>query len=353
MSERKLDKINFAIVGFGGIARTHAVGAYMANLNFKLGYSLNLKTVVTRKPWDYSINGVNNTLSLEEVLEDEDIDFIDICTPNDSHLEIIEKAVKYNKPIYCEKPLASNLKDAETAEELVRKNMIKNAVALTYRFTPAARLLKNEIEKGTIGDIIDFKIKLYHKSYLNANKKASWRTEKSSGGGALMDLGVHLIDLVNFTLGDIENAECDTRIFFKEKTTVDEIADCKLYLKNNIRGNLEVSRIFADKEEPTTYVIYGSMGSIKMSSDKPYTIQIYDYENDITKIIGPNGAGNILNYYPGERSSIGFFHDSHAASLVNFSNIVYGINDDGCTPTFQDALKAQKIIDLCYFKSSK
>jgi len=353
MSDKKKEKINFAMVGFGGIAKTHAVGVYMANLNFKLDYSLNLKTVVTRKPWDYSINGVNNTLNLEEVLEDEDIDFIDICTPNDSHLQIIERAVEYNKPIYCEKPLSSNLKDAETCEELVRKNMIKNAVALTYRFIPAVRLMKNEIEKGTIGDIIDFKIRLYHKSYLNQNKKASWRTEKSSGGGALMDLGVHLIDLVNFTLGDIQNAECDTRIFFKEKTSVDEIADCKLYLKNNIRGNLEVSRIFADKEEPTTYVVYGSRGSIKMSSDKPYTIQIYEYENDITKIIGPGGAGNILNYYPGERNSIGFYHDSHAASLVNFANIVYGIKDDGCTPTFQDALMAQKIIDLCYSKSSK
>lgn len=168
-----------------------------------------------------------------------------------------------------------------------------------------------------------------------------------------MDLGVHLIDLVNFTLGDIENAECDSRIFFKEKTSVDEIADCKLYLKNNIRGSLEVSRIFADKEEPTTYVVYGSKGSLKMSSDKPYTIQIYDYENDVTKIIGPDGAGNLLNYYPGERSSVGFFHDSHAASLVNFANIINGIKDDGCTPTFQDALKAQRIIELCYNKSRK
>jgi predicted dehydrogenase len=348
MSEKKLNKINFAIVGFGGIAKTHAIGAYIANLNFKLGYSLNLKTVVTRKPWCSTVNGVSNTLSLDEVLEDRDIDFIDICTPNDSHLEIIEKAVKFNKPVYCEKPLSSNLKDAETMEKLVSKNMIKNAAALTYRFVPAIRLIKNEIEKGTIGDIIDFKIKLYHKSYLDPNKKPSWRTDKSSGGGALMDLGIHLIDIVNFTLGDIENAECNTQIFFKEKTSVDEIAACRLYLKNKVKGNMEVSRIFADKDEPTTYVIYGSRGSIKMSSDNPYTIQIYDYENDITKIIGPSGAGNMLNYYPGERSSMGFFQDSHTASLVNFSNLIFGLKDDGCTPSFKDALKAQRIIDLCY-----
>lgn len=341
-------KINFAIVGFGGIAKTHAVGAYIANLNFDLDYSLNLKTIVTRRPATYFINGVNNTLNLDEVLSDEDIDFIDICTPNDSHLEIIEKAVKYGKPIYCEKPLASNLEDAKRAEKLVRDNNIKNAIALNYRFIPAVNLIKNEINKGTIGDIIDFKVKLYHKSYLNPNKKGSWRTQKSSGGGALVDLGVHLIDLVNFTISDIKDVDCNTRIFFKERTDVDEIADCKLYLENGAIGHLEVSRIFAEKEEPTTYAIYGSKGSIKMSSDNPFVIEVYDYERDMTKIIGPQGAGDVLKFYPSQRNSFGYFNDSHAASIVNFANIVSGLEDSGITPTFKDGLKAQKIIDMCY-----
>ncbi|WP_392486230.1 Gfo/Idh/MocA family protein [Haloimpatiens sp. FM7315] len=344
------NKVNFAIIGFGSIAKTHAVSAYMANLNYNLSYNLNLKTIVTRSPLESLINGVKNTLNVEEVLEDKEIDFIDICTPNSSHLEIIQKAVGYNKAIYCEKPLASNLKDAKEAEELVRNSHIKNAVALNYRFLPAVRLIRNEIKKGTIGDIIDFKIKLYHKSYLNQNKKASWRTERSSGGGALMDLGVHLIDTVNFTLGEIKEIDSDTRIFFKERTNVDEIANCNLYLQNGVKGSLEVSRIFAEKNEPTTYVVYGTKGSIKMSSSKPYTIEIYDYEEDMTKILGPKGAGEILSYYPSERNSMGFFYDSHGASLVNFANIIKGFEDNGITPTFKDALKAQNIIHRCYNK---
>ncbi len=346
--ERK--NINFAIAGFGGIGKVHAVSAYAANMTLNLPYNLNLVKTVTRKPVGSTINGVKNTQSLDEVLMDDNIDFIDICTPNDSHGEMIKAAVKHKKPIYCEKPLSSSYEEARAVTRLVSESGIKNAVALIYRFVPAVRLIREEIEEGTIGEIIDFKIKLYHKSYLDPSKKGVWRTKASSGGGALLDLGIHLVDIIHFTMGEIEKVGCESRIFFEERTSVDEISSCQLYLQNGIRGSLEVSRVFADKEESTTFVIYGTKGSIKMTSADAMNIEIYDYNKSIAYIKSAKGKHNILKYYGG--ASMGFFYDSHKASLVNFSEVILGNEvEEGLTPTFEDGLKAQRVVEACYRSS--
>lgn len=347
-----MKNINFAIVGFGGIGRTHAIGAYAANMQFSLPYLLNLKSVVSRKPLSNKVpSKVPNLVDIEEVLKDDDIHFIDICTPNDSHKEIVLKALKYNKAIYCEKPLAVNYRDALEMTRVVEASGVKNAVALMYRYMPALRLLKEELEAGTIGDIIDFKIKLYHKSYLDPSKKGSWRTGEASGGGALLDLGVHLIDAVHFTLGDITTVNCITRIFFKDRTKVDEIAECKFKLTNNIEGSLEVSRIFADSEEPTTFVIYGTKGSIKLKSSKPYSIEIYDYNKNHSIVKNRSSSSNLLEYYPAERSSLGFHQDCHMASLIYFANTIYHDKNDEIIPSFKDGLKAQRVIEAAYLSA--
>lgn len=342
--------INFAIIGFGNIAKNHALAVCDANLRFSLPYKMNISHVVTRKPVDVSINGVKNVLDIEEVLKDESVDFIDICTPNDSHYDIVKKAIEFGKPIYCEKPLASNYEDALEMTDLVEKNNIKNSVALMYRFIPAVRLLKRELKKDTIGDIIDFKIRTYHKSYLSEKKKGSWRTLKASGGGALLDLGVHLIDLIHFTLDEIEEVDCNTKIHFKDRSKVDEIANCNLMLKNGMSGSLEVSRVFSERHQTDDYTIFGTKGSIKVDFTKPYEVEIYEYESNSTEIKSVSAGDEILKYYSSKRSSLGFFQNSHTASLINFVNTIYDENSLDIAAKFKDALKSQRIVELAYEK---
>ena len=209
-----MKKINFAIIGYGGIAKTHALAVFDANIKFSLPYELNLTHIVTREPKNISISGVKNVTDIEEVLKNEEVHFIDICTPNDSHFDIVKSAAEYGKAIYCEKPLSSNYSDAMEMAKIVKENNIINSVALVYRFMPSLSLLKRELQKETIGQIIDFKVRTYHDSYLNEMKKDTWRTGKKSGGGALLDLGVHLIDMIQFTIGEIEEVEAKTRIYF-------------------------------------------------------------------------------------------------------------------------------------------
>jgi len=343
-----MKKINFAMIGYGSIAKTHSLAVYDANLRFSLPYELNLKYIVTRKPINVTISGVKNVTDIEEVLKDEEIDFIDICTPNDAHFDIVKKAVQYGKAIYCEKPLSANWEDAMEMARLVNENNIINSVALVYRFMPALSLLKRELEKETIGKIIDFKVRTYHDSYLNEKKKDTWRTGKNSGGGALLDLGVHLIDMIQFTMGEIEEVEARTRIYFVERAEVDEIADCDFTLKDGVRGSLEVSRIFTEREQTDDYVVYGSRGSIKINFNNPYEIEIYRYESNSTEIKNVAPGDSLLKYYADKRNSLGFFQNCHTASLINFANKIYNNNSEGIDANFDEALKCQKIIEKVY-----
>ena len=345
-----MKKINFAMIGYGGIAKTHALAVYDASIRFSLPYELNLKYIVTRKPINIPINGAINVTDIEEVLNDKDIDFVDICTPNDAHFDIVKKAVEYGKAIYCEKPLSASLEDAIEMARLVKDNNTVNSVALVYRFMPSLTLLKRQLEKGTIGEIIDFKVRTYHDSYLNENKKDTWRTGKNSGGGALLDLGVHLIDMIQFTMGDIEKVESKTRIFFKERAKVDEIANCDFTLKDGTLGSLEVSRIFTERNQTDDYVVYGSHGSIKIDFNNPYEIEVYKYESNSTEIKNVAPGDSLLKYYADKRNSLGYFQNCHTASLINFANKIYNNDFCGIDANFDEALKCQRIIEKVYVK---
>ena len=343
-----MKKINFAMIGYGGIAKTHALAVNDANIRFSLPYQLNLTHIVTREPMNIPISGVKNVTDIEEVLARDDVHFIDICTPNDSHFDIVKKAAQHGKAIYCEKPLSSNYNDSMEMAKIVKENNIINSVALVYRFMPALSLLKRELEKETIGQIIDFKVRTYHDSYLNEKKKDTWRTGKNSGGGALLDLGVHLIDMIQFTMGDIEKVEPKTRIYFKDRTEVDEIANCDFTLKGGVCGSLEVSRIFTEREQTDDFVVYCTKGSIKINFNNPYEIEIYNYASNSTEIKNIASGDSLLKYYADKRNSLGFFQNCHTASLINFANKIYNNSGEDFQANFEDALKCERIINQVY-----
>lgn len=338
--------INFAIVGYGGIGKTHAIGAYIANIKYQLPFNIQLTHIVTRRAIDNIPLGVVNTTNIEDIFKNPTIDFVDICTPNDSHMEIAKKATQHGKAVYCEKPLASSYNQSLQMLQEVKKYGVVNGVAFNYRFIPGVYLLKKAIKKEVIGDIIDFKATLYHDSYLNPNKKGTWRTKADHGGGALLDLGIHLIDIIHYAIGDIKDIKSDLQIFFTDRTEVDEIAKCNIVLNNGAKGKLEVSRIHALQNQPTIIEVYGTKGSIKISSADPYHLSLYKYKKNKTYIYGLDPKDNIPFYYPAPRESLGFFQDTHTAALIDFCNQIVGNPYVG--GTFEDGLRAQKVVDLAY-----
>ncbi|RSK25878.1 gfo/Idh/MocA family oxidoreductase [Bacillus sp. HMF5848] len=347
-----MKNINFGIIGFGSIAKTHALSAYDANLRFNLPYTLNPSSVLTRKDTALTLPSAKNYTSFEDMIHTSDLHFLDICTPNNTHQDYVEMAVKANLPIYCEKPLAENLEAATKMMELVSENNIHNAVAFMYRFLPAINILKQEIKKGTIGSLIHFKIATYHSSYLSSAKAGTWRTKAASGGGALLDLGVHLIDLIHYVLGEITDITSNMKIHFKDRSYVDEYAFCNVITNEGTEGTLEVSRISAETNNRDAFEIYGETGSLKVNMKQPYVVEYFNETNHSTSLLYPSKELLETLNFPQERACLGFFQSAHTASLIVFANSIYANTVSEISANFSDALKVQRVVEMAYNNSN-
>lgn len=333
-----MDKITFGIMGFGKIAKVHLLAMEYANLFLDLPYEIRVKYLVGTKERQVNHSG-EYTTDYIKVLSDKEVDVIDICTPNHNHYENVKAGILAGKHIYCEKPLASNIEDARCLEDLAKKYKGYYNLALMYRAMPSIKTAKAVIKDGLLGEIINFRGQLFHKSYLNP-EKSGWRISKEAGGGAALDLGVHLVDALNYIFSDeIIHSEVEYGLYFKDKMEVDDNSTISLKLKNGGIGKVEVSRIFAEPIEKTTFNIYGTKGSLSMSTQFPRSLTHYDFESDTTKIIPC-----VSKIYPDERNSMGYFFDCHMGNIVEYCNQIYYNRNSNEIGSFSDGVKIQELI---------
>ena len=166
-----------------------------------------------------------------KLIEREDIDLIDICTPNNTHAEIAIAAAKAGKMILCEKPLALNAKEAEKMVAAVEKAKVPNMVWYNYRRCPAVVLAKQLIDEGKLGRIFHYRAKFLQDWTINPDLPQGgaglWRLDvKAAGSGVTGDLLAHCIDTAMWLNGTIDKVNAMTETFVKER-------------KHNLTGKIE------------------------------------------------------------------------------------------------------------------
>jgi predicted dehydrogenase len=152
----------------------------------------------------------------------DDIDAVDICTPNDSHMEIALACVKHGKMILCEKPLALDGKQGEAMVRAVEKAKLPNLVWYNYRFLPAVTLAKNIVAAGELGKVFHYRANFLQDWTISADLPQGgaglWRLDaKVAGSGVTGDLLAHCIDTARWINGDIVSVSAMTETFIKER----------------------------------------------------------------------------------------------------------------------------------------
>ena len=132
------------------------------------------------------------TSSCEELLEDDSIELVDICTPTQTHLEMVKIAAERGKHTLVEKPLATSLKDALEIQKVIKKNGTKLCVVQNYRYFPAVIAVKERISKGYLGKIVT----MHGLGLMSFPTHWTLNTWLYHQGGALYDFGPHLIDVI-------------------------------------------------------------------------------------------------------------------------------------------------------------
>ncbi len=238
--------------------------------------------------------------------------------------------------------------------------------AFTMRYVPAVQQAKAILSAGALGEIFNFRIHYFHNSYMDPARPISWRLQKAtSGGGSLTDLGIHMIDMVGFLLGEADWVKCRTRTFITQRpitsgstktaeVDVDDWALCMLGLKNDSEGVIEVTRMSGGMGDSCRIEIFGSLGSIEIDFNQPGSVRYYDqkrkqYQLGSQDFHTPSGDRSISEWLPASKFSLGWFKDAHLGSIMDF---LLNISENKqSSANFDAALKAQEILEAAYISA--
>jgi predicted dehydrogenase len=191
-------KLKVGIIGVGGIARTHMPGwAESEYTEVVAGSDINDAALQT---WGQKYDIQQLSLNAEELINDPNIDIIDICTPNNYHAPLTVAALDAGKHVLCEKPLAPT---PATVQEMIKARDRSGKMLMTaqhFRFKGNAKAMKDEINAGSLGDIYHARSWMLRRYSLPG--RPGFVMKEHASGGACIDIGVHILDLTLWFLGN-------------------------------------------------------------------------------------------------------------------------------------------------------
>lgn len=231
---------------------------------------------------DEALKSAKNAIlktSAEELFYEEDLDGIVIATPSAMHAEQSMQALKSGKAVFCQKPLGRTSEEVKQVVEASREANKLLAVDLSYRYTKAFKAVYDTIQKGEIGDVFAVDLK-FHNAY--GPDKEWFYDIKRSGGGCVMDLGIHLVDLALWSLDFPEISEVRSQLYHKgENLTsfeehVEDFASVSMTSEKDQVINLECSwHVSAGKDAIIEATFYGTKGG---ASFKNMNGSFYDFK---------------------------------------------------------------------------
>ena len=208
---------------------------------------------------------VNVYEDYKDMIEKEDLDFVFITTPVNSHIPIASFCAQKKIHFFIEKPLAKSTSECISLIEIIKKNNTKSMVGFCLRYVETFAKAKELLDRDTIGKITNIKSTVYQSQL--GKKGTGWRFQKSlSGGGVLMDLGSHLIDLLMWYFGDIETVEGKTEV--SQSDELENSVNVAIKFKNGLPCIFEASRIVQNyRLQETTIEVQGEYGDLKVNED--------------------------------------------------------------------------------------
>lgn len=191
------DKVNVAVIGLGWPGQRHIEG-YLKTPFVNIAAVCDASaTLLARTQKEWSIN--EGFADYREVLERQDIDAVSICLPNWLHAPAAIDAIEAGKHVLCEKPLANTLAEGERLTATVHAHDRLFMLALNNRFRVEVQALKRIVDAGTLGDVYFARAGWVRRKWAGLS---GWFVEREkSGGGPMIDLGVHMLDLTLWLMG--------------------------------------------------------------------------------------------------------------------------------------------------------
>ena len=359
--------LRIGMIGYGFMGRAHSNGYNRVKDFFDLEYLPVLQAVAARDAekaqafadrWGYQ----RVETDWRKLVAADDIDAIDICTPNNLHAEIAIEAAKHGKAILCEKPLSMDTAEGEKMCAAVEAAGVPNTVWYNYRRIPAVTFAKHLIDSGRLGRVFHYRANFLQDWTINADLPqggaALWRLDaKAAGSGVTGDLLAHCIDTALWLNGSMTDVTAMTETFVKERVhqatgkkepvEIDDACSFLCHFKNGSLGLFESTRYARGHKALYTFEINGENMSLKWDLHDLHRLEIFDYSDE-----GPERGWKSVHVTDGDHPymanwwvpglAIGYEH-SFVHQVADF--LAAYAKGEPCHPTFRDALETQQVCD--------
>jgi predicted dehydrogenase len=335
-----LKTVKIGVVGAGGIARNAHLPAYKNVPNAEVVAICDIieeRAINASKDFDipYTFTDYHEMLKMDE------LDAIDVCTPNYMHMLPAVDAMHAGKHVLVEKPLSMNAEESQKIVDTARETGKQAMTAFVMRFGADANVLKRYIDAGKLGDIYYARA-----NYLRRRGIPGWGVfgeKDKQGGGAVVDIGVHVLDLTLWLMG------------LKKPVTVSGISVAKFGNRRDVLGLMGQWNVdtFSVEDFGAGFIRFED-GSVLML-EASFAANIKDEHQNQISLLGDQGGADLypLSIYREEHGVLVNLEPKHIQPVKGFelemAAFVNAIANDTPVPiTAEDGLRVSKIIDGIY-----
>ncbi len=356
--------VRVGLVGAGFMGKIHSVAYRNAAMLFGSDIPAVDPVVVTDSDPALAVRAARDwgwaraAPTWEEVTSADDVDVIDICTPNDTHVDIALDALARGKHVLCEKPLAL---DGDGAHRLCQAALATDRVTqvgFVYRQWPAVAMARKLIDEGAIGQVRTARARFLLDYNGNPDVPMSWRFDRArAGSGALGDVGSHCIDLLQYLAGPIAAVAARMQTFVDQRrgsdgalvdVSVDDQTEILADFESGATGTILASWAGTGHKCDLGFEIVGSRGSVSFGWQRSNELQFFDAGDPVdrqgfrTILVGPAhpGADGIHTV---AAQGLGYTDAFTIAARNTLRNLDAGTVIAG--PTFVDGLRVAEVTD--------
>ncbi|MEV7018801.1 Gfo/Idh/MocA family oxidoreductase [Streptomyces sp. NPDC093991] len=305
------------------------------------------------------------------LVERDDVDLVDICTPGDSHAEIALAALAAGKHVLCEKPLANTVAEAEAMARAAQEARARGQAAMVgfnYRRVPATALARRMVEEGRVGTLRHVRVAYLQDWLVDPQFPLTWRLRREqAGSGSLGDLGAHIVDLAQYLAGErLAGVSALTETFVRERplptasssglatvsaagtgpVTVDDAAVFTGRFASGALASFEATRYATGRKNALRIELNGERGSLAFDLERLNELEYHDGTGNAThggfrRILVTEPDHPYLDAWWPPGHGLGYEHTfAHQAR-----DLVHAIAEGRVPePSFADGLQVQRVL---------
>ena len=375
MTEREVPRLGVGMVGYAFMGAAHSQAWRVAPRFFELALRPEMTAVCGRTAGSVQAAAARLGWSSWEtdwrrLIDRDDVDLVDICTPGSTHAEIAIAALAAGKHVLCEKPLANSVAEAEamTAAAASAPGGARAMVGFTYRRVPAIALARQLVVEGRIGTLRHVRAQYLQDWIADEDAPLSWRLDREqAGSGALGDIGAHIVDLAQFVAGErITGVSGLLETFVHERpvaadfaglrgsaglargpVTVDDAAIFTARFSGGAVGTFEATRFAWGRKNAIRLELNGSLGSVAFDFEDMNLLHFFDAAQEarlggFRRIVVTEPEHPYVGAWWPAGHGLGYEH-AFTHQVVDLVGALAA--GEQPTPSFADGLVVQRVLD--------